>query len=34
MAPGDEFRAEVNVDGEHLQTDAFTMPSEGGIRTI
>ena len=34
MAPGDEFRAEVNVDGEHLQTDAFTMPSEGGIRTM
>jgi len=34
MAPGDEFRAEVNVDGEHLQTEAFTMPTEGGIRTM
>jgi hypothetical protein len=34
MVPGDEFRAEVNVDGEHLQTDTFTMPTEGGIRTM
>jgi hypothetical protein len=34
MSPGDEFRAEVNVDGEHLQTQAFTIPSEGGIRTM
>jgi hypothetical protein len=34
MQGGDEFRAEVNVDGEHLQTEAFTIPSEGGIRTM
>ena len=34
MAPGDEFHAEVNVDGEQLQTETFTMPSEGGIRTM
>jgi hypothetical protein len=34
MAPGDEFRAEVNVDGEHLQTEAFTMPPVGGLRTM
>lgn len=34
MSPGDEFQAEVNVDGEHLQTQKFTIPSEGGIRTM
>ena len=34
MSPGDDFRAEVNVDGEHLQTQAFTIPPEGGIRTM
>jgi hypothetical protein len=34
MAPGDEFRAEVNVDGEHLQTETFTMPPVGGLRTM
>jgi len=34
MVPGDEFSAEVNVDGEHLQTEKFTMPAEGGVRTM
>jgi hypothetical protein len=34
MTPGDEFRAEVTVDGEHLQTQTFTMPSAGGLRTM
>jgi hypothetical protein len=34
MTPGDEFHAEVNVDGEHLQTETFTMPGDGGIRTM
>jgi hypothetical protein len=31
---GGEFKAEVNVDGEHLQTETFTMPSQGGLRTM
>ena len=34
MAPGDEFFAEVTVDGEHLQTEKFSMPSQGGLRTM
>ena len=31
---GDEFQAEVNLDGEHLQTQTFTMPAEGGLKTM
>ena len=34
MAPGDQFHAEVKVDGEKLTTETFTMPAEGGIRTM
>jgi len=34
MVPGDEFRAEVTVDGKTLHTDTFPLPSEGGIRTM
>jgi len=34
VAAGSEFQAEVNVDGEHLQTETFTMPSAGGLRTM
>ena len=34
MAPGDEFFAEVTVDGEHLQTEKFSMPDTGGIKTM
>lgn len=34
MVPGDEFHAEVTVDGKTLHTDTFPMPSEGGIRTM
>ena len=34
MSPGDEFRAEVTVDGERLKTETFTMPPEGGLRTM
>jgi hypothetical protein len=34
MAPGDEFHAEVTVDGEKLETQTFTMPGQGGIRTM
>jgi hypothetical protein len=34
MAPGDEFHAEVTVDGERLKTEQFTMPPEGGLRTM
>ena len=30
MAPGDEFHADVTVDGEILKTETFTMPAEGG----
>ncbi len=29
MAPGDEFHAEVTVDGELLKTETFTMPAGG-----
>jgi hypothetical protein len=34
MAPGDEFNAEVTVDGELLKTEAFTIPQAGGLRTM
>jgi hypothetical protein len=34
MAPGDEFTAEVTVDGELLKTQAFTIPQGGGLRTM
>ena len=34
MVPGDEFHAEVTVDGETLRTQTFTMPAQGGIRTM
>jgi hypothetical protein len=34
MNPGDEFHAEVTVDGEHLETQTFTVPSVGGLRTM
>jgi hypothetical protein len=34
MAPGDQFTAEVTVDGEKLASQTFTMPAEGGIRTM
>jgi len=32
--PGDQFQAEANVDGEHLQTEMFTMPDSGGLKTM
>ena len=34
MRPGDQFQAEVNLDGEHLQTETFTVPAEGGLKTM
>ena len=34
MAPGDEFHAEVTVDGELLKTETFTIPQAGGVRTM
>ncbi len=34
IAPGDEFHAEVTVDGELLQTVAFPMAAQGGVRTM
>ncbi|HLK89745.1 MAG TPA: hypothetical protein VKZ18_07620 [Polyangia bacterium] len=34
MNPGDEFHAEVAVDGEHLESQTFTMPPVGGLRTM
>jgi len=34
VGAGGEFQAEVNVDGEHLQTETFTMPSQGGVKTM
>jgi hypothetical protein len=34
MAPGDQFHAEVTVDGERLKTETFTMPPTGGLRTM
>jgi hypothetical protein len=34
LAPGDEFHAEVTVDGELLQTATFPVPEQGGVRTM
>jgi hypothetical protein len=34
LAPGDEFHAEVTVDGELLQTVTFPVPDQGGVRTM
>jgi hypothetical protein len=34
MAPGDEFHAEVTVDGELLATKTFPIPAQGGVRTM
>jgi hypothetical protein len=34
MAPGDEFHAEVTVDGELLKSETFTIPQMGGLRTM
>lgn len=34
LAPGDEFHAEVTVDGELLQTITFPIPAQGGVRTM
>jgi hypothetical protein len=34
MTPGDEFHAEVTVDGERLETQTFSMPPVGGLRTM
>jgi hypothetical protein len=34
MTPGDQFTAEVTVDGEKLKTDTFDMPQMGGVRTM
>jgi hypothetical protein len=34
VAPGDEFHAEVTVDGELLQTQTFAVPADGGVRTM
>ena len=34
IAPGDQFTAEVTVDGEHLKSETFTMPDEGVLRTM
>ena len=34
MSPGDEFTAEVTVNGEKLTTQTFPMPQLGGVRTM
>jgi hypothetical protein len=34
LAPGEEFHAEVTVDGERLTTDTFPVPAQGGVRTM
>jgi hypothetical protein len=34
LAPGDEFHAEVTVDGELLKTMTFPVPGQGGVRTM
>jgi len=31
---GNRFHAEVTVDGKKLSSDTFTMPDQGGIRTM
>jgi hypothetical protein len=34
LVPGDEFHAEVTVDGELLTTKTFPIPEQGGVRTM
>src|SRR5438477_338327 len=34
LAPGNEFHAEVTVDGERLETATFPVPARGGVRTM
>lgn len=34
VAPGTEFRAETEVDGERLETSAFAVPPQGGTKTM
>ena len=34
VASGSEFKATVKVDGEELETETFTLPQSGGIRTM
>jgi hypothetical protein len=34
MSAGDEFRVEVTVDGEKVASQLFTIPAEGGLRTM
>ena len=34
LVPGEEFHAEVTVDGELLTTKTFPIPEQGGVRTM
>ena len=34
VGAGNEFQAEVMVDGETIKSSAFTVPAEGGVRTM
>jgi hypothetical protein len=34
LSPGVEGRAEATVNGEHLQSDPFVVPTTGGLRVI
>jgi hypothetical protein len=34
LPPGAEGRAEATVNGEHLQSDPFQVPAQGGLRVI
>jgi hypothetical protein len=34
LAPGSRFHAEIQVDGETVKTDTFTIPEAGGIRAM
>jgi hypothetical protein len=34
LAVGDQFYAEVKVDGELVKTDTFPIPARGGVRTM
>jgi hypothetical protein len=34
LAPGSRFHAEIQVDGETVKTDTFTIPQSGGIRAM
>jgi hypothetical protein len=34
VGAGNQFQAEVVVDGETIKSSAFTVPSEGGVRTM